>query len=367
MRATVRRLGLLQIDSVSVLARAHYLPLFSRLGPYDPALLDTAAWGRRRSLMEYWAHEASFVPLATEPLLRWRMARAANGVGIYRELARFGRDQRPFVEALHDRIRRHGPLASSDLREEGDDPGRGGWWGWSTNKRALEWLFWAGELTTAHRRGFERVYDLRERVLPPSLLALPTPAPAEAHCKLVEISGRALGVATADDLRDYFRLAPADFAPALAACVETGDLLPVAVEGWRKPAFLHRDAPVPRRVAARALLAPFDPLVWHRPRLVRLFGFEYRLEIYTPAHRRQHGYYVLPFLLGDRLVARVDLKADRASGTLLVLGAHPEPHAPPETAAALRDELEAMRTWLRLDRTALRCRGELARSLGNPD
>lgn len=357
--ATIARLGLLQIDSVSVLARAHYLPLFSRLGPYPTALLDNAAWGRRRSLMEYWVHEASFVPLATQPLLRWRMERAAQGIGIYGELARFAAEQRPFVDAVHERIRRDGPAASSDF----EDPGAGGWWGWSPTKRALEWLFWSGSLTTSHRRGFERVYDLPERVLPAAILSLPTPTPGDAHRALVERAGRALGIATADDLRDYYRLAPADFAPALAACVENGDLLPAAVEGWGKPAFLHRDAPGPRRVAGRALLAPFDPLVWHRRRTARVFGFEYRIEIYTPAHKRQHGYYVLPFLLGDMLVGRVDLKADRASGTLLVLGAHAEPHAPPTTAEALWAELELMRTWLALDRTVVRCEGELAAGL----
>ena len=351
LRRVVAGLGLLQIDSVSVLARAHYLPLFSRLGPYDTALLDDAAWGgKRRTLFEYWAHEASFVPLGTQPLLRWRMERASRGLGIYGGLATFGAENRPFIEALHDRIRTGGPLAASDL----NDPGAGGWWGWSPSKRALEWLFWAGRLTTAHRRGFERAYDLPERVLPAAVLAQPTPDPADAHRTLVEMSGRALGVATAGDLRDYYRLSPADFAPALRTCVESGDLQPVTVEGWGHPAYLHRDAPGPRRVAARALLAPFDPLVWHRPRAERVFGFEYRIEIYTPAAQRRFGYYVLPFLLGDMLVARVDLKAERATSTLLVLGAHAEPGAPPNTAEALRAELDAMRSWLGLECIAVR-------------
>lgn len=347
-RRSVARLGLLQIDSVSAVVRAHYMPLFSRLGAYPRALLEDAAWGapRRRELFEYWAHEASLLPLALHPLLRWRMARAERGRGIYGGLARFGAERRDAVEAVFRTVEARGPLAAGDL--EGPR-GPGGWWGWSDAKRALEWLFWAGRLTTATRRGsFERLYDLPERVLPERIMALPTPSEAEAQRALLALSARAHGVATAGDLRDYFRLDAADVAPRLAELVEAGTLVPVAVEGWDRPAYLHAEARIPRRIEARALLAPFDPLVWERARAERLFGFRYRIEIYVPAAKRQHGYYVLPFLLGEALVARVDLRADRAAGVLRVIAVHHEPGAPLETDEALAAELALMAAWLGL-------------------
>jgi uncharacterized protein len=347
LRRTLDRLGLFQIDSVSVLTRAHYLPAFSRLGGYDRAWLDEAAWGplRRRRVWEYWAHEASLLPLELHPLLRWRMARADRGEAGWTGLRAFAAERRAEAMAVLARLRDEGPLTASELER-----GRTGWWAWSDAKRALEWLFWAGHVTTRTRRASsERVYDLPERVLPADILALPTPPEADAHRALIALAARALGVATAGDLADYFRLRPADAAPAIAALVETGELLPVAVEGWRSRAFLHRDARHPRRIRARALLAPFDPLIWERGRAERLFGFRYRIEIYTPATQRQHGYYVLPFLLGDRLVGRVDLKADRAASRLLVQAVHWEPDAPPEAAGALTDELALMARWLGLD------------------
>ena len=359
--ATVERLGLLQIDSVSVLARAHYLPLFSRLGGYERALLDSAAWGRPRRLFEYWAHEASLLPLATQPLLRWRMDEAAAGIGVYAGLAQFGRERPERIAAALAEVERRGPLAASDLEGE---RGRGGWWGWSDAKRALEWLFWAGQVTTATRRGgFARLYDLPERVLPPAVVAAPTPAPADAQRVLIEIATRALGVATAGDLRDYFRLSPEVARTRIPELVEAGALIPVEVEGWGRPAWLHRDARLPRRASGQALLAPFDPLVWERARAERLFGFRYRLEIYTPADKRVHGYYVLPFLLGDRLVARVDLKRERAAGVLRVQSAHVEPHAPFHTAAALAVELRRMADWLGLEQVEIEPRGDLAGAL----
>lgn len=348
LAGTVGRLHLHQVDSVNVLVRAHYLPAFSRLGPYDRALLDDAAWGHRRGrrLFEYWAHECSLLPLALQPLLRWRMARADRGIGCYGRLKPFAGEARPAAMAVLERIRAAGPMSAGDF-EAGK--GAGGWWGWGETKGALEWLFWAGHLTTATRRGtFERVYDLPERVLPPALLALPTPGEDEAHLALIELSARALGVASAGDLRDYFRLGPEDARKAIAALVEEGRLAEVAVEGWTMPGYLHAEARMPRRVAARALLAPFDPLVWERSRAERLFGFRYRLEIYVPAELRRHGYYVLPFLCGDRLVARVDLKADRAAGRLLAKAVHWEPDAPAEARDALRAELDAMAAWLGL-------------------
>ena len=339
---TVDRLSLHQIDSVNVLVRAHYLPAFSRLGPYDRSLIDTAAWGRpkKRRLFEYWAHEASLLPLSLHPLLRWRMARADRGEAGWKGLRLFAGERRAEAEALLNRIRNEGPRAASDLEEK---RGRSGWWEWSDTKQALEWLFWAGHITTATRRGsFERVYDLTERVIPAEILALPTPDEKDAQRALVERAAQALGVATAQDLRDYFRLGPDDARQAIESLVEAGVLEPVEVPGWAHLAYLHRDARRPRRISARALLAPFDPLVWERSRTLRLFDFHYRIEIYTPADKRQHGYYVLPFLLGDRLVARLDLKADRQAGRLLVHAVHLEPHAPSDAMDAISEELRAL-------------------------
>ncbi len=346
---TADRLGLHQIDSVNVVARAHYLPAFSRLGAYDLGLFDRAAWGPRkaRRLFEYWAHEASLLPLSLHPLLRWRMQQADRGERGWTSLKAYAGERRGEAEAVLAKIRAEGPLAASDF-EEGRS--RSGWWQWGDTKRALEWLFWAGHVTTATRRGsFERVYDLPERVIPPAILALPTPGEAEAQLMLIERSARALGIATAADLRDYFRLKPEPSAAAIEALVEEGVLIPATVQGWAQPAFLHRDARRPRRIEGQALLAPFDPLVWHRPRTERLFGFRYRIEIYTPAEKRVHGYYVLPFLMDERLVARVDLKADRQRRRLLVQRATLEPDAPAETVERLASELELMARWLGLE------------------
>ncbi|MFL6844457.1 MAG: winged helix-turn-helix domain-containing protein [Allosphingosinicella sp.] len=345
----VARLGLHQIDSVNVLARAHYLPAFSRLGPYDPGLLDRAAWGakRERRLFEYWAHEASLLPLEMHPLLRWRMAQAERGEIGWGSLRAYARERRGEADEVLARIAAEGPLAASDFE---DGKGKGGWWQWGEAKRALEWLFWAGRITTATRRAsFERVYDLPERVILPAILAMPTPSEAEAQRSLVEHAAEALGIATESDLRDYFRLRPAEASRAVAELAEEGILLPVAVEGWRKPAWLHRSARRPRRIRGQALLAPFDPLVWERARTERLFGFRYRIEIYTPAEKRIHGYYVLPFLMDERLAARVDLKADRRRSRLMVQGVTLEPGAPPETRERLDREIGLVAQWLGLE------------------
>lgn len=346
---TIRRLGLHQIDSVNVLVRAHYLPAFSRLGSYDRSLIDRAAWGprRERRWFEYWAHEASLLPLEFHPLLRWRMAQADSGEIGWGSLKAYAGERRGEAEAMIERIRSEGPLAASDF-EEGK--GKGGWWEWGDTKRALEWLFWAGRITTSTRRSsFERVYDLTERVIPAPILALPTPPPDEARRALVAHAAAALGIATETDLRDYFRLKPEPARRALADLVEEGVLIPAEVEGWRRPAYLHRDARRPRRIPGQALLAPFDPLVWERSRAERLFGFRYRIEIYTPAEKRTHGYYVLPFLVDERLVARVDLKADRKGSRLLVPKTTLEPGAPADTEARLDGELMAMAGWLGLE------------------
>ncbi|HEX9169607.1 MAG TPA: crosslink repair DNA glycosylase YcaQ family protein [Roseiarcus sp.] len=360
---TVDRLSLHQIDSVNVLVRAHYLPAFSRLGPYDRSLIETAAWGSRkkRRLFEYWAHEASLLPLALHPLLRWRMARADRGEAGWKGLRFFAGERRAEAEAILDRIRNEGPRAASDFEEK---RGRSGWWEWSDAKQALEWLFWAGYITTATRRGsFERVYDLTERVIPAEILALPTPDEKEAHRVLVERAARALGVATTQDLRDYFRLGPDDARQAVESLLEAGALEPVEVPGWDRLAYLHRDARRPRRVSARALLAPFDPLVWERSRTLRLFDFHYRIEIYTPPDKRQHGYYVLPFLLGDQLIARLDLKAHRQGGRLLAHAVHLEPHAPADAMDAISEELAALADWLGLGEFVLPSK-PLRRSIG---
>lgn len=354
LRRTLGRTQLFQIDSVNVLTRAHYLPAFSRLGAYAPALLDRAAWGRRseRRLFEYWAHEASLLPLDLHPLLRWRMARADRGETGWTGLRAFAGERRAEAEAILARIRAEGPLAASDF-ESGRSTS--GWWEWGASKQALEWLFWAGHITTATRRNsFERVYDLTERGIPADILALPTPDVAAAHRALVLRSAQALGIATGSDLRDYFRLGVEETKAAVAALVEDGRLIPVRVQGWAQPAYLDPDARRPRRIEGQALLAPFDPLVWERARTERLFGFRYRIEIYTPAEKRLHGYYVLPFLLDEHIVARVDLKADRQNRRLVVQNRHLEPGAPPHTNERLDAELALMATWLRLEEVVQR-------------
>ncbi len=348
VRKVADRTGLIQIDSVNVLARAHYLPLFSRLGGYDLALLERAAWGPKphRRFFEYWAHEASLLPLELHPLLRWRMARAERGEIGYAALRRFATKHCSEADAVLARIAAEGPLTAADF-ENGTS--RSGWWEWSDVKHALEWLFWSGRITTATRRGsFARVYDLPERVLPPAVLAMPTPNVAEAQRALIERSARALGIATAAELRDYFRLKPVEADHAIADLVEDQVLVPVRVDGWSQKVWLHRDAAVPRRVRGAGLLAPFDPLIWERDRTERLFGFRYRIEIYVPQAQRTHGYYVLPFLMDEALVARVDLKADRQAGVLLAKRITLEPGAPDDTLPHLRVELERMAQWLGL-------------------
>ncbi|MBB3703801.1 winged helix-turn-helix domain-containing protein [Aminobacter aminovorans] len=360
LQRVLDRTGLLQIDSVSAVVRAHYMPLYSRLGPYPMALLDDAMAPKKRMLFEYWAHEASLLPLETFPLLRWRMARAEEGM--YGGLAKFGRANRPYIEEIFRQVVDRGPIAASDI--EGAK-GSGGWWGWSQEKHAFEWLFWAGRITTHSRRGFERLYDLPERVLPAGIYDRPAPQAEDAHRDLLRISARAHGIATGICLRDYFRLSPADMKGRLEELVETGELIPVRVEGWDRQAYLHADARIPRKIQARALLAPFDPLVFERTRAEQLFDFRYRIEIYTPAEKRQYGYYVLPFLLGERIVARIDLKADRPAGILRVHAAYAEPCAPPETAAELYEELQQMRDWLGLESIEVTPAGDLGPGLSD--
>ncbi|GAC1574249.1 MAG: winged helix-turn-helix domain-containing protein [Candidatus Elarobacter sp.] len=344
LRRVLARVGLLQIDSVNVLVRSHYLPAFSRLGAYDPGLLDRAAYGPERELFEYWGHEASLLPLKLQPLLRWRMERAKRSLGTWGQVARAIAEQPDVLRRVRDEIAARGPTPASAF--EGAR-GTGSWWGWSDTKTVLEALFWCGEITTASRKGFERVYDLPERVLPRAILDTPAPSDEDAQRELVRIVARAMGIASERDLRDYFRLDLADARARVAELVDAGELERVDVDGLRGPRYLSRGARVPRRVDARALLSPFDSLIWERTRTRELFDFTFRLEIYTPQHKRVHGYYVLPFLLGDRLVGRVDLKHDRQAGVLRAIATHVEPGVRKrDILSDLREELHAMAAWL---------------------
>ena len=353
----LERLHVVQLDSVNVLARAHYLPFYSRVGPYSRDALDRWLW-RSGEVFEYWGHEASLLPIDLRPALAHRMAGAwkwwSGGIG------RMGRDQPGLVAEVLDRVREHGPLGAGDF----DSGARGGWWGWGDAKRALEHLFLSGALTTAERVNFARRYDLAERVHSPEVLATPGLDEDTGQLELLARSASALGVATAHDLADYFRVPLTATKAHLPRLVERGDIEAVRVEGWREAAYLHRDAVLPRRIEARALLAPFDPVVWYRDRAERLFDFRYRIEIYTPAPKRVYGYYVLPFLLDDRLVARIDLKADRAASALVVRTAHPEPDADlPRVAAELTAELASMARWLELEVVKIEVPGSLGDAL----
>jgi len=351
MLATTRRIGLLQIDSVNVLVRAHYLPLFSRLGHYDRTMLDGLAYRRGRKLFEYWGHEASLLPLETFPLLRWRMERARQRIGIWRSMSSIAAERPELVARVEATIREVGPMAASDFENASATTS---WWGWSDVKRALEFLFRSGTLTTAKRRGsFERVYDLTERILREAS-AVPAVEESRAQQELLRIAAHAYGIATESDLRDYFRLDVADAKRGVAALVAEGALVPVGVDGWKQPAFLDAAYRLPRRIATSAFLSPFDPLVWNRARARRLFDFDYRLEIYTPSHRRVHGYYVLPYLIDEKLVARVDAKADRANGVLRIHALHYE--ASVDRAAVferVRGDATRLAAWLGLEQTQL--------------
>ncbi|WP_324273841.1 winged helix-turn-helix domain-containing protein [Blastococcus brunescens] len=361
LRRVVDRLAVVQIDSVNVLSRAHYLPAFSRLGSYPRAALDDLT-ARRHAVFEYWAHEASFLPVRLHPYLRWRMAAAEQHA--WGNMVRLQRERSGFVAEVLERVRAEGPLKAGELLE-GRRERSGEMWDWHAGKVALEWLFFTGAVTATHRTtSFEKVYDLTERVLPAAVLQAPTPEPADAVRELVRTASRALGVATERDLRDYFRLKPAAARTAVQELADAGELVPVEVAGWGSPAWLDPEARRPRRIRAQALLSPFDSLVWERPRVERIFGFRYRLEIYTPAAKRVHGYYVLPFLLGDQLVARADLKADRKAGVLRVQSVHGEPGIDrPTVAAALAEELRLMTEWLELDEVGVTGAGDLASDL----
>jgi uncharacterized protein YcaQ len=366
IEALIRQLGLVQLDSVNVFVRSHYMPVFSRLGPYDRARLDRIAGhgtGRiDRRLVEYWAHEASLFPIDVHPLFRWRMA--AVDTEAWGSISRIAREQPELVAETLELVAERGPIRARDTGAVRPAPRPGHMWNWHEGKVALEHLFFTGRVGAARRVNFERLYDTIDRVVPAEIRERATPDPADAQRELVRVAARALGVATEPDLGDYFRLPRAASKARVAELVASGELTPVEVRGWGAPAYLWPEARRPRRLHARALLTPFDSLIWFRQRTERLFGFRYRIEIYTPAAKRTHGYYVLPFLLGDTLVARVDLKSDRQRGALLVQGAFAEDGIDRDRVAAeLAEELRLVATWLDLERVSVARNGDLSREL----
>jgi len=394
LRRAIDRIGVLQIDSVNVLCRSHYLPMFARLGPYSRATMDRMAWGGpRRELFEYfWGHKAALLPLGTHPLVRWRMQAVARQRwdaapdpdlaapwAVVTGMRRLSKERPRLVDDVLAVITERGPVTAADASPDGQrrrptdpdpDPTTGRMWNWQDAKIAVEYLFSAGRVTIAGRRNFERLYDLTERVLPAETLAAPAVEPAEAQRELIRMAARAQGIASARELcgvsgnSGYYPLPRELAARRVAELVEAGDLIPVRLSESKQQHYLSREAREPSAVAAGALLSPFDSLIWNRDRALRLFDFHYRISIYTPAAQRVHGYYVLPFLLGDRLVARVDLKADRKQARLVVPVVHVEPGADrDEVATALAAELRLMAGWLELDDVTVGGRGDLASSL----
>lgn len=360
IRKAIDRLGVLQIDSVNVLVRAHYMPLFSRLGAYPVEALDRMAY-QDRTLFEYWGHQASLMPMDLYPAMRWRMRTVADGT-LWKGFANWASAKRDVVEAVEREVADRGPLGVSDLAA----PGRrsGPWWGWSDGKTALEWLYASGRLTVAGRRNFERLYDITARIVPAEHLNGSGPSDQESVRILVERAARALGIGTLKDIADYYNVATAQARPVVDDLVAAGGIERVEVEGWKQPAFLDASAKAPRAVAGSALVSPFDPLMFNRARVERLFGFDYRIEIYVPEPKRVYGYYVLPFLMGERFAGRVDLKADRKAELLRVPGAFAEPGADrSEVATALADELQRLAGWLGLRDVAIGRKGNLSSAL----
>jgi uncharacterized protein YcaQ len=365
VRATAARLGAIQIDSVNVLARAHYLPTFSRYGPYPTAALDDLAH-TRRELFEYWGHAACFLPMDAYPLMRWRMANQREN------WASLSRRQRDFIESVHREVTERGPLAAGELSRGGKSTGP--WWGWSNGKEALELLLSQGRVAIAGRRNFERVYDIPERVIPANVRHPSHPPAADAKKALLVRAARAMGVGTAKDIAQYFhidawwdrmspdgRRAPASTQVLFDELLEDGRLQRVTVEGWKQPAYAVPGLRVPRTVDVRAIVSPFDPLMWERKWTKAVFDFDYQIEIYVPAPKRIYGYYVLPFVMGDRFAARADLKADRKTSTLIVHAAFVEEGRDPRSvAAALATELRSVATWLSLEKISVGRKGNVA-------
>lgn len=368
VRATAGRLGAIQIDSVNVLARAHYLPTFSRYGAYPATALDDLAH-RKRELFEYWGHAACFLPLELYPLMRWRMDLRVE------RWAMFERKQKDYMEAVYREVAERGPIAAGDISIAGKSTGP--WWGWSEGKLAVELLFREGRLAVAGRRNFERLYDLPERVIPKEALEAPAVSPDDAKKELFVRAATAMGVGTMKDIAQYFhvdgwwdrmavdgRVPPSNTQRLFDELVEAGRLEPVRVEGWKRTGYIAPGVKIPRAVDARAIVSPFDPILWERKWTKSVFDFDYQIEIYVPAPKRIYGYYVLPFLMGDNFAARVDLKADRKTSTLLVHAAYVEPGRNPRTVAAgLADELRAMAAWLKLGSFQVTTKGNLARPL----
>jgi len=397
VRRVVDRVGVLQLDALDVVCRSHYLPVFARLGPYPRELLDRICWGdQQHELFEYWGHEASLLPMTTYPLVRWRMQaaerwnwnqwssttqpptgwstsldpalRAAPWAAIA-GMTRLSKERPRLVDEVLAVVAERGPVTAGEASPDGrpryaadpdPDPTTGRMWNWQDTKIALEWLLYMGKVTTAKRRHFERLYDLTERVIPADILAMPVPSREDAQRELIRIAARAHGIATEKQLRDYFRLPAAHAKARVAELVGVGELIPVRVERVAQQMYLWPEAMMPPKVHARALLSPFDCLIWDRDRTLRLFAFHYRISIYTPAAQRTHGYYVMPFLLGDRLVARADVKADRKQSALLVPAVHAELDVrETDVAAELAEELRLLADWLELDRVLVNGQGDL--------
>lgn len=357
--ALLDRVAAIQLDSVNVVARAHELTLFARLGDHPRDL--SARLIRHGRAFEFWGHEASLIDVRLQPALRWRMEEAKRGT-MWSGLVAVARDHPDYVRRVREAVCDRGPISARHLEDRGVKPDH--MWGWDRGKQALEYLFWTGEITAWRTPNFERVYDLTERALPRAIVDAPTPTDDDARKELLVRAARSFGVATAADLADAFRQRRPVARPLVAELVEEGALEEVRVEAWRSPAYRVPGTPVPRRLDACALLTPFDSLMWERDRVERIFGFRYRIEIYVPEPRRTHGYYVLPFLLGDRLVARVDAKADRRRSLLLLPGAWAEPGVAVEPVArALAAEAGRLARFLGLDGVEVGRRGDLAASL----
>jgi uncharacterized protein len=368
VRATIARLSAIQIDSVNVLARAHYLPTFSRYGPYPTSTLETLAY-EARELFEYWGHAACYLPIDLYPLMRWRMD---NQVEAW---SRLGKSQKTFNEAVYREVAERGPIAAGEISIGGKSTGS--WWGWSKGKLAVEYLLAQGRLAVAGRRRFERLYDLTERVLPSAVLAARPLDPPDAKKALIVRAARAMGVGTAKDIAQYFQIdawwdrqsvngrrPQTNTQRLFDELVEDGRLERVGVEGWKQAAYVLPGARIPRSVAARAIVSPFDPILWERKWTKAVFDFDYQIEIYVPPPKRIYGYYVLPFLMGDRFAARVDLKADRPASTLIVHAAYVEPRLDSRlVAVALADELGSIARWLALESIAVGAKGNLVKAL----
>ena len=353
-RKVIDQLGLIQLDSVNVFSRAHYMPFFSRIGPYDRDALDEWLW-QSGEVFEYWGHEASLIPTEHHRLFRWRMARPLQ----WERLRDLEQNHPEYLQSVYHQVEERGPLRTRDLESPGERDGSA-MWGWSNGKVALEALFVKGLVTASDRPNFMRMYDLPERVIPKEHLNSATPGHDEALAELLQLAARSMGVATAEDLADYYRIRMPAARPVIRRLVERGELEEVEVEGWGKPAYLHPDVPLPRWAKGTALLSPFDNLVWRRDRVERLWDFHYRIEIYVPEPKRTYGYYVLPFLYEGELAARVDLKTDRRRNALQVKGAFAEPDVDKKKVGrALRKELALVAEWFGLDDVVVERNGDL--------